>query len=283
MSLGLRITRSLQVEVVVLLCVALGVIRSLAQTTDTTGENGDIICLQSLQDAFKGEGVGFLKTNWTGGDFPCKGNTTYAGLACSNDQVRDINLRSMKLEGEISPDIIKCNALSNLDLSDNQLTGIIPIQIGQLEQLSILNLSFNNLYGEIPDFSKAQFTNVIDLHNNDLTGSIPTNLGYLLRLTTFDVSYNDLSGPIPPLLANTTTGGVRFNASSFEGNSGLFGYPLQQQMNHGLSVLAIVGIGLGSGMLSLIVSFTAVCIWLRVTEQRGAAEEGKISQLMPES
>ncbi|OAE31975.1 hypothetical protein AXG93_4421s1280 [Marchantia polymorpha subsp. ruderalis] len=252
MSLGLRITRSLQVEVVVLLCVALGVIRSLAQTTDTTVDNGDISCLQSLQDAFKGEGVGFLLTNWTGDGFPCKSNVTYAGLFCSNEHVRDIDLRSMKLEGEISPDISKCSALSNLDLSDNQLTGVIPIQIGQLEQLSKLNLSFNNLYGEIPDFSKALFTNVIDLHNNDLSGSIPTNLGYLLRLTTFDVSYNDLSGPIPPLLANTTTGGVRFNASSFEGNSGLFGYPLQQQMNHGLSVLAIVGIGLGSGMLSLI-------------------------------
>lgn len=47
-------------------------------------------------------------------------------------------------------------------------------------------------------------------------------------------------------------------------------------------MIAIVGIGLGSGFLSLVLSFTAVCIWLRVTEERMANEEGKISQLMPD-
>ncbi|KAL8223824.1 hypothetical protein R6Q57_019299 [Mikania cordata] len=51
----------------------------------------------------------------------------------------------------------------------------------------------------------------------------------------------------------------------------------------GLSVVAIVRIGLGSGLLSLMLSFTVVCIWLRVTDLKMAAEqEGKITQLIPE-
>lgn len=66
------------------------------------------------------------------------------------------------------------------------------------------------------------------------------------------------------------------------GNPRLYGFPLPYPKSRTLSILAIVGIGLGSGFLSLIVSFTAVCVWLRVTEQRLAAEEGKISQLVPE-
>jgi len=49
-------------------------------------------------------------------------------------------------------------------------------------------------------------------------------------------------------------------------------------------VLAIVGIGLGSGLLSLVLSFSAVCLWLRATNRTATTpgEEGKISQLMPD-
>ena len=55
-------------------------------------------------------------------------------------------------------------------------------------------------------------------------------------------------------------------------------------VRHCLSVLAIVGIGLGSGLLSLVLSFSAVCLWLRATNRTATTpgEEGKISQLMPD-
>ncbi|KAL3698047.1 hypothetical protein R1sor_012123 [Riccia sorocarpa] len=251
MILGLKNTwNTQQVEVVVLLCVALGVIRSSAQNVTES----DQLCLNGLRGSLSGDGVQFLALNWTGSDFPCNGNTTYAGIVCSSEQVRDIDLKNMKLEGTISSDVTQCTGLSYLDLSANRLTGGIPQEIGQLTQLSILNLSLNRLDGEIPDFSKALYTSVLDLHGNRLSGNIPPSLAGLSRLKTLDLSNNDLSGPIPLNLANNTaTGDVRFNASSFEGNKGLYGYPLQPPSNHGLSVLAIVGIGLGSGMLSLII------------------------------
>lgn len=96
------------------------------------------------------------------------------------------------------------------------------------------------------------------------------------------MSNNRLSGPIPASLGNRSGNLPRFNATSYEGNKDLYGYPLPPLKNKGLSVMAIVGIGLGSGFLSLVLSFTAVCIWLRVAEEKMAAEEGKITQLMPE-
>ncbi|KAL8229605.1 hypothetical protein R6Q57_014505 [Mikania cordata] len=58
----------------------------------------------------------------------------------------------------------------------------------------------------------------------------------------------------------------QFNASSYSGNKDLYGYPLGPMKSKGLSVVAIVGIGLGSGLLSSMLSFTVVCIWLRVTD-----------------
>lgn len=75
----------------------------------------------------------------------------------------------------------------------------------------------------------------------------------------------------------------RFNATSFEGNKDLYGYPLEEYRNKGLSIMAIVLIGLGSGLISLIVSFAVVCVWLRVSEKKMVvAEEGKITHLMPD-
>ncbi|KAL4561826.1 hypothetical protein LXL04_034002 [Taraxacum kok-saghyz] len=54
------------------------------------------------------------------------------------------------------------------------------------------------------------------------------------------------------------------NASSYLGNKDLHGYLLGPMKSKGLSLVAIVGIGLGSGLLS----FTVVCVWLRVTGRR---------------
>ncbi|KAI3808504.1 hypothetical protein L1987_24455 [Smallanthus sonchifolius] len=120
------------------------------------------------------------------------------------------------------------------------------------------------------------YLNVIDLHDNALTGSIPPQLGSLVRLSVFDVSNNKLSGVIPASLAG-------FNAGSYSGNEDLYGYPLGPVESEGLSVVEIVGIGLGSGLVSLVLSYTVVCVWLRVTDRKMDDEEdGKISQLMPE-
>ncbi|URD75598.1 inactive receptor kinase [Musa troglodytarum] len=175
-----------------------------------------------------------------------------------------------------------------LRMQASKLAGPIPPELSALLNLAVLNLSSNRLSGPIPpQLALCAYLNVIDLHSNLLSGPIPDQLGLLVRLSTFDVSYNRLEGPIPVLLANRSgmsPGLPRFNASSFVGNRDLYGYPLPPIKGRGLSVLAIVGIGLGSGLLSLVLSFTAVCIWLRVTEQAAmmAADEGKISHLMPD-
>ncbi|CAA3011426.1 inactive LRR receptor-like serine threonine-kinase BIR2 [Olea europaea subsp. europaea] len=168
----------------------------------------------------------------------------------------------------------KGKAIVSRDLSPKNLPATKGLY---LVNLAVLNLSSNHLSGPIPQqLALCAYLNIIDLHDNQLSGTIPQQLGLLVRLSVFDVSNNKLSGPIPATLENRSGNLQRFNASSYEGNKDLYGYPLAAMKSKGLSVMAIVGIGLGSGLLSLVLSFSAVCIWLRVTEQKVENEEGKI-------
>ncbi|RZS13455.1 hypothetical protein BHM03_00045048 [Ensete ventricosum] len=273
-----------------LLCVGfLLLLVELLQPPRTLAESDDQACLSNLRRSLT-DPNGSLR-NWTRANFaaPCNGFTSYLqGVTCNNGRIYKLSLSGLALGGAISPYVSNCTNLQSLDLSSNQLSGPVPPELSALLNLAVLNLSSNRLTGPIPpQLALCAYLNVIDLHANLLSGPIPDQLGLLVRLSTFDVSYNRLEGPIPVLLANRSgmaAGLPRFNASSFIGNRDLYGYPLPPMRGRGLSVLAIVGIGLGSGLLSLVLSFTAVCIWLRVTEQAAMMtnDEGKVSHLMPD-
>ncbi|PPD76500.1 hypothetical protein GOBAR_DD26580 [Gossypium barbadense] len=225
-----------------------------------SSDPSDEACLTHLSQTLKDP----LKNlqNWTKSTFvnPCSGFTSYLpGATCNNGRIYKLSLTNLSLQGSISPFLSNCTNLQSLDLSSNSISGTIPQDLQYLVNLAVLNLSSNRLEGEIPpQLTLCAYLNVIDLHDNLLTGPIPASLG-------------NRSGALP-----------RFNATSFEGNKNLYGYPLPPMKTKGLSVLAIVGIGLGSGLASLVLSFTGVCIWLKITEEKMAAEEGKVSQYMPD-
>ncbi|KAK8334964.1 hypothetical protein V6Z11_A09G023000, partial [Gossypium hirsutum] len=89
-----------------------------------------------------------------------------------------------------------------LDLSDRQLGGNIPHQIGKLSALKHLDLSNCGLSGELPP-SLGNLTQLeyLDISYNDkINGSIPQQLGNLVNLVTLNLSANSLGGNIPPFL-----------------------------------------------------------------------------------
>ena len=85
-----------------------------------------------------------------------------------------------------------------LDLSDNELNGPIPAEIGSMTRLIDLSLDINKLSGSIPP-ELGNLTNLIllFLRINRLTGQIPPELGNLVNLRSFSLSSNELVGTIP--------------------------------------------------------------------------------------
>ena len=110
--------------------------------------------------------------------------------------------------------------MSLLDLSFNKLSGEIPPQLGQLSSIYALNLSYNWLTGSIPKiFSNLNQLESLDLSHNNLSGEIPLTLIDLHFLGVFNVSYNNLSGELPY---------TKFGKSNYEGNPFVCGPVLEK-------------------------------------------------------
>uniref|UniRef100_A0A6N2LTF3 Leucine-rich repeat-containing N-terminal plant-type domain-containing protein n=1 Tax=Salix viminalis TaxID=40686 RepID=A0A6N2LTF3_SALVM len=87
--------------------------------------------------------------------------------------------------------------LTRLDLIGNNLGGQIPPSLRNLVHLNSLYLGNNNFSGQIPDFltSLTQLEN-LGLSLNHLSGTIPSQIN-TLSLKLFDLGNNHLHGPIP--------------------------------------------------------------------------------------
>ncbi|KAG8492201.1 hypothetical protein CXB51_009863 [Gossypium anomalum] len=111
------------------------------------------------------------------------------------------------------------------DFSSNHFKGSIPKEVGELNSLIVLNFSHNRLVGNIPpSLGKMTALESLDLSSNKLQGRIPLQLTDLTNLGALNLSHNNLEGQIP--LANHFD---TFSNDSFDGNSGLCGFPLSKK------------------------------------------------------
>ncbi|XP_030968577.1 receptor-like protein EIX2 [Quercus lobata] len=115
--------------------------------------------------------------------------------------------------------------IKSIDLSSNKITGPIPREIMELVGLISLNLSRNLLTRRITtEIGALRSLEVLDLSENQLSGGIPSSIALINSLNFLDLSNNNLSGIIPtgPQL-NT------FNATAYEDNPNLCGFPLPKK------------------------------------------------------
>uniref|UniRef100_A0A0D9XT93 Leucine-rich repeat-containing N-terminal plant-type domain-containing protein n=1 Tax=Leersia perrieri TaxID=77586 RepID=A0A0D9XT93_9ORYZ len=116
---------------------------------------------------------------------------------------------------------------TSIDLSSNQLSGVIPEWIVSLDALNNLNLSCNYLSGKIPEkLGIIKSLESLDLSRNKLSGEIPSSLSNLTALSYLDLSYSNLTGVIPS--GSQLDSLYSENPNIYSGNSGLCGPPLQK-------------------------------------------------------
>ena len=109
-----------------------------------------------------------------------------------------LRLGANNLTGMLPAELGKLSSLRGLDLQRNSLTGAIPSELGSLSQLQWLDLSGNSLSGPIPselgNLSKLEW---LDLTGNSLTGAIPSELGNLSQLRGLYLQDNAFAGRLP--------------------------------------------------------------------------------------
>jgi Leucine-rich repeat (LRR) protein len=87
----------------------------------------------------------------------------YKGISVS-DSSTTLDLSGQKLTGSLKAEVRLITSLVELNLADNDFTGI-PAEIGQLSELRILNLSGNPVTGLPYELGNLQKLEVLDLRN----------------------------------------------------------------------------------------------------------------------
>ncbi len=136
-------------------------------------------------------------TNWLTGPI----NTWY-GITVLSDNVTRIELKQNNLTGNIPSELGDLVSLEFLDLDTNQLSGSIPVEMGNLTNLKYLYLNGNQLSGSVPaELGNLTKLLLLYLNDNQLDGTIPTELQQLVNLKWLNLKRNQLSGSIPVGLA----------------------------------------------------------------------------------
>ena len=131
--------------------------------------------------------------------------TWYGVITDENDRVVELDLSENDLNGTIPSELGYLTYLEVLYLSENQLSGTIPSALGILSNLIELSLWSNELTGIIPpELGRLANLEVMYLGDNELSGTIPTELGNLTNLEYLGLNSNKLTGVIPVELGNLT-------------------------------------------------------------------------------
>ncbi|XP_062115774.1 probable LRR receptor-like serine/threonine-protein kinase At1g56140 [Humulus lupulus] len=182
---------------------------------DSSGVSGEIPStfanLQSLHtlwasdNEFTGKIPDFIG-NWTnlntlrfqGNSFEGPIPSTFANLT----SLTDLRLSEISSNASTSLAFIRnMKSLSKLVLRNNNITGSIPSNIGELQQLQHLDLSFNKFNGQIPgSLFNISSLSYLFLGNNSLNGTLPQQRS--TSLLNIDLSYNNLMGSIPSWVNN---------------------------------------------------------------------------------
>ena len=128
---------------------------------------------------------------------------TWSGVTVNSDHVTRLIFLNKNLTGSIPAAIGDLGNLTLINMSNNHLSGTIPPQFFTLSALTSLTLNsntFSNL--TLSDFLPLTNLSNLEMNSCGISGSIPSTINNLSKLSYFLVNNNSISGSLPPELGD---------------------------------------------------------------------------------
>ncbi|KAK8600702.1 hypothetical protein V6N12_050553 [Hibiscus sabdariffa] len=176
-----------------LLCLYFTVVVFSATLFPESKATTDKLDVTALNGLFKALNTASQLKGWKldGGD-PC--GDVWTGVACSGSSVTHLKIPQLNLSGYLGQ-LDNLHNLRHLDVSSNNIEGEIPY--GLPPNVTHVNLSHNLLSGPIGDvFTRLQCLKTMDLSNNEFTGDLPKSFGSMTNLTELFLENNNFTGSV---------------------------------------------------------------------------------------
>ncbi|KAK2968680.1 hypothetical protein RJ640_005821, partial [Escallonia rubra] len=167
---------------------------SLRSVTSITTDQSALLALKACVVTL--DAYDILETNWSSTTPVCN----WVGVICSrrHNRVAALNLSNMDLVGTIPPDIGNISFLASLDISNNSFSGKLPEEMVDLRRLREMLVEHNELSGELP-------SNNFVRHSSTLELSFLTSLTGCRKLRVLGLEHNRLNGFLPVSIGNLST------------------------------------------------------------------------------
>ncbi|KAK9178291.1 hypothetical protein WN943_027481 [Citrus x changshan-huyou] len=179
-------------------CLLLCLVVAAASNNITTDQQA----LLALKDHITYDPTNLFAHNWTSNTSVC----TWIGITCdvNSHRVTALDISQFNIQGTIPPQLGNLSSLTTLNLSRNKLSGSIPPSIYTMHTLKFLDFTDNQLSGSVSS-SVFNMSSILDIRltNNRLSGELPKNIcNYLPYLKALFLDKNMLHGKIPSALSN---------------------------------------------------------------------------------
>jgi hypothetical protein len=119
---------------------------------------------------------------------------TWVGVTIDQEgHIISINIPGKRVAGTIPDNIGNLSELSFLDLDGNFFKGDLPASLGKCKQLSTCSFCHNRLTSIPPSLGKCSRLRVLQLRHNLMKGKLPPELGNLKKLVTLSLDGNDFN------------------------------------------------------------------------------------------